>query len=243
MKKGQTLVPRSEPPKAYVKGYTEFYKLKFKVTPDVLIPRPETELIVDEILNCIKYYVESIGGKAEDIVVMDIGTGSGCIAVSVAKNAPPGVKIFGVDISEEALKLAEQNAKLNGVKNRVIFLQSNLLDFIKTTSPIIPNTKYLILVSNLPYIPTRRLMYIDPMVVDFEPKVALDGGYDGFELFRKMFAQIKEKNLYPKYLIFEIDEEQGEIALQEAKRYFPNAASEVKKDLYKVDRMLIINFN
>ncbi len=252
MKKGQTLkgeLDKQNPPKQYAQGWTEFYKLKFKVTPDVLIPRPESELLVDEVLSIINHQLTINNLKTDQVVVFDVGTGSGCIAVSVAKNAPDEVKVFGLDVSDKALKVAEQNARLNRVLNQVILFQSNLLDFIKPNSSSIFNSKflpekkgYIILVANLPYIPTARLMYIDPMVVDFEPKVALDGGYDGFELYRKLFAQIREKDINLNVLICEIDEEQGQIALQEAKRYFPEAKAEVKKDFYKADRILTVKF-
>ncbi len=223
-------------PDQYIKGWVEFYKLKFKVTPDVLIPRPETELLVDEVSSCIKYYVSSIKGK--DILVLDIGTGAGNIAISVAKNTSD-VKITATDVSTSALKVSKQNAKLHGVSKRIEFIQSNLLQ-----KPIIQNTKYkiLILVTNLPYIPTERIVYLDPSVKDFEPHLALDGGRDGFELYRKLFAQIVEKNLNPDLIICEIDHTQGEVATREAQKYFPEAKVEVKKDLAHKQRILIIKF-
>lgn len=222
MKKGQTLRPKSEPPKAYTKGWMEFYKLKFKVTPDVLIPRPETELLVDEII------------KINPQTLVDIGTGSGCIAISTAVNLP-NLKVLALDISEDALKVAEANAKFHKVSKKVMFLKSDLLGNLSKAPDV--------MVANLPYIPTRRLLYIDPMVADFEPKIALDGGYDGFFLYRKLFSQIQQKGTYPKVLIAEIDEEQAEIALQEVRRTFPKAKAKVKKDLYKADRILIIKFS
>jgi release factor glutamine methyltransferase len=100
-----------------------------------------------------------------------------------------------------------------------------------------------IIVTNLPYIPTSRLMFIDPMVTEWEPRIALDGGKDGFELYRTLFAQMNEYKFYPKLFIAEIDEIHGETAKLEAKRYFPNAKSiEVIKDLTKKDRILRIIF-
>jgi release factor glutamine methyltransferase len=228
MKKGTTLRSNIDKiygggPKQYQQGWTEFYKLKFKLTPDVLIPRPETELLVDEVL------------KLKPNSVVDVGTGSGCIAISIAKNSQ--IKVIAVDISEKALKVAEQNAKFQKVEDQIIFLQSDLLSFLNNLS------KFDVIVANLPYIPTARLMHIDPLVSQFEPTQALDGGVDGFEVYRKLFSQMREKNITPKVLVAEIDEEQGEVALAEARKYFPQAQVEIKKDLAKKDRFLRVDFN
>src|SRR5262249_51146484 len=117
---------------------------------------------------------------------------------------------------------------------KIFFVENNLLTNFKQSPDIIT--------ANLPYIPTARLMHIDPMVRDFEPKLALDGGYDGFELYRKMFQQMKAQQIKPKLFIGEIDSEQRDIALVEAKRYFPTAQAQVKQDLAKKDRFLVITF-
>lgn len=225
-------------PKAYQQGFIEFYKLRFKVTPDVLIPRPETELLVDEVLKSIKYYVSSIKGK--DILVLDVGTGSGNIAISVAKNTPRA-KIIATDVSEKALEVAKQNAKLHGVENKIIFLQSNLLDKCHYDRPsyhsdIRPD----VIVTNLPYIPSQRIPYLDSSVKDFESHIALDGGSDGFDLYRKLFQQIVDKKLNPKLVVGEIDYTHGELAANEAQKYFPDAKVEIKTDLAHKQRILLI---
>lgn len=214
-------------PKQYVQGWVEFYKLKFKVTPDVLIPRPETELLVDEVLKSITQLP----------TILDLGTGAGNIAISIAKNAPD-VKIIATDISSKALKVAQENAKLHGVENQIRFIQSNLLSNCNL-SPI-PCT--LIIVTNLPYIPKARIPYLDSSVKDFEPHVALDGGKDGFELYRKLFRQINDKGWKPKLIIGEIDYTHGELALHEAQKCFPQAQVEVRKDLAHLQRILKITF-
>ncbi len=254
MKKGTTLkeeIKRVQgiPPKQYQQGWTEFYKLKFYLTPDVLIPRPETELLVDAVLRlqgsdpgCTRaQYTPLYYPKSPTLsTILDMGTGSGCIAISIAKNSPKS-KILALDISPAALKVAEKNAKFHRVEDQIIFTESDLLSIFNVHPGgvhAIPD----IIVANLPYIPTARLMLIDPMVADFEPKLALDGGRDGFELFRRMFKQMVEKSFFPKYLIAEIDETQGEVALAEVRQYFPNARAEIKKDLAKKDRILIIHF-
>lgn len=214
----------SSKPSQYIKGRVEFYKLKFKVTPDTLIPRPETELLVDEVLNYCSLYPETYN------LILDLGTGSGNIAISIAKNSR--AKIFATDISSKALKVAGQNAKLHGVEKRIFFLKSDLLSNIKSPPDII--------VTNLPYIPSGRIPYLDPSVSDFEPLIALDGGEDGFELYRKLFKQIKEKNLIPKLIVGEIDYTHGELAVNEALKYFPEAQVEVKTDLAQKQRILKI---
>src|SRR3989344_9001871 len=112
-------------PHAYIKGYVEFYKLKFKVTSGVLIPRPETELLVDEVLRFLSQ-LPTTDYQLQTPTILDLGTGAGNIAISIAKNAPE-VKIIATDISEKALKVAKQNAKLHGVEDKITFVKSDLL--------------------------------------------------------------------------------------------------------------------
>ncbi len=230
----------SSQPKQYQQGWTEFYKLKFKVTSDVLIPRPETELLVDEVIRYISDH--------PTVTILDLGTGSGCIAISLAKNLP--VHLIATDISLKALKVAKQNAKLHGVSNQIQFIQSNLLSTFLSQNSVRPHTKMKninVIVANLPYIPSARIPYLDPSVKDFEPKVALDGGEDGFELYRKLFKQIRKfegapLGWKPKLIVCEIDYTHGELAVYEALKYFPDAEVEVKTDLSYRQRILIIKF-
>ncbi len=232
MKKGQIL--KVEKPKQYQLGWTEFYKLKFHLTPDVLIPRPETELLVDEIIKLVHSSSVLTNHKpTNQLTIMDIGTGSGDIAISIAKNLPE-VRILATDISPAALEVAKKNAKFHKVDDRLFFETRDLLEGMQKAPDII--------VTNLPYIPTARLMHIDPMVTQWEPKVALDGGIDGFEIYRKLFTQIAQNNLYPKYLIGEIDYTQADFVHEEAKRLFPKAAVEVKNDLAGKQRYFVIKF-
>ncbi len=233
-------------PPQYLRGWVEFYKLKFKVTPDVLIPRPETELLIDEV-------IQFAGSMESSPTVLDIGTGSGCIAISIAKNLPKA-RVFAVDISEPALDVARENTKKNRAEGKIFFLKSDLLSVIPTnvegsqTSEPEENGRILkakfivpdIMVANLPYIPSSRIFYLDPSVKDFEPRLALDGGSDGFNLYRRLFKEMKEKNLIPKLFIGEIDEAQDKIAVSEARKYFSSANIEIKNDLAKKPRILII---
>ncbi len=239
---------REDIPDAYLKGWIEFYKLKFKVTSDVLIPRPETELLVDEVLSSLR----GASATKQSFRILDIGTGSGNIAISIAKNSK-NARIFAIDISEEALNVAKLNARFHHVEDKIFFLKSDLLSVIpanagiqKTKSPWIPDQvrddKIHIIITNLPYIPTSRMPLLDPSVKDFEPRLALDGGPDGFDLYRRLFIQMLEKKLFPKLFIGEIDDSQGDIALQEAKKYFPKAKAEIKLDLAHKQRILIIKY-
>lgn len=212
----------SSRPSQYLQGWVEFYKLKFKITPDVLIPRPETELLVDEVLKFAKDKI---------LTVLDLGTGSGNIAISIAKNNKK-IKVFATEISEKALDSAKENAKKHKVDKRIFFIESDLLSNVMAAPDII--------VTNLPYIPTERIPYLDSSVKDFEPHIALDGGEDGFELYRKLFKQMKEKNLIPQLFAGEIDYTHGQLALNEALKYFPDAEVEVKTDLAFKQRILII---
>lgn len=212
----------SSKPSQYIKGWVEFYKLKFRVTPDVLIPRPETELLVDEVLKF---------AKDKTLTVLDLGTGSGNIAVSLAVNNK-NLIIIASEVSKKALKIAGQNAKLHGVLDRIEFIESNLLASITLQPDII--------VTNLPYIPSERISYLDSSVKDFEPHIALDGGEDGFDLYRKLFARIKKLNWKPKLIIGEIDYIHGELAVLEAQKYFPDYQVEVRLDLAHKQRILII---
>lgn len=223
----------SQKPSQYSKGWVEFYKLKFKVNPDVLIPRPETELLVDEILQL---------AEKQSLTILDIGTGSGNIAISLACNLEGcNVNVIATDISGKALNVAKQNAAFHKVDDRIIFVESNLLSNIEDMPDII--------VANLPYIPTDRIPTLDSSVKDFEPHLALDGGKDGFELYRKLFQEIKDKRSLPaeagknwklKLIICEIDDTHEAIALREGKKYFPKSKIEIKKDLAKRVRILKI---
>lgn len=231
-------------PIQYQKGYVEFYKLKFKVTPDVLIPRPETELLVDEVLNYVSQ-LQPVTCNLSPLVILDLGTGAGNIAISIAKNAnvhPGGVNtnIIATDISPKALKVAKHNAKLHGVTDQIKFIQSNLLSGLNCN--LLPVPCNLVIVTNLPYIPSARIPYLDSSVKDFEPYIALDGGEDGFELYRKLFQQIRDLGWKPKLIVGEIDYTHGELAVNEAQNYFPDAEIKVKKDLTRKQRILLISF-
>lgn len=162
-------------PLQYILGKTEFMGLEFEVNPDVLIPRPETEILVEsviKILNQPEY-------RSRRLDVLDVGTGSGCIAISLAK-LYPGINITATDISEPALRVSRRNAFLNGVVDKIRFMQSDLFASRKLVSG-----GYDVIVANPPYIAGDEIDGLQPEI-SFEPDIALNGGEDGLDFYRKI---------------------------------------------------------
>lgn len=212
-------------PLNYVLGYSYFYGYKMLVNEDVLIPRFETEELVGLVLSKYDEYF-----KNQKVVVGDVGTGSGAIAIALKKEEP-NLNIYASDISSKALEVAKKNAINNDAD--IKFMQGSMLD------PYIENNiKLDILVSNPPYIKQNEVL--DPSVKDYEPHVALFGGEDGLKFYRIIFenaAKIMKEN---GMLFFEIGYDQKESLSSLASSYFKNAHIEVFKDINKKDRMLSI---
>lgn len=164
-------------PIQYILNKTEFMGLKFKVTPDVLIPRPETEILVEEVIK----YSRSVLDRAQSVRILDLGTGSGCIAVSLAKFLP-GLEITAVDISSSALKVAKSNARLNNVTDKINFIKSDLF-----SHQAILRQQYDIIVSNPPYISFCQMHRLQSEVKN-EPWLALYGGIDGLDFYRRIIS-------------------------------------------------------
>lgn len=223
-------------PIAYIIGYKYFYGLKFKVNAHTLIPRPETELLVDEVLNSSPFIK---GGKGDFLI--DIGAGSGCIPIAVAKNIKKSVKIFATDISMQALNVAKKNSRINKVEKKIKFFKGNLfMPFIK----MLRNTphQHIIITANLPYLPSPVYNRAIPDVKLYEPKSALNGGKDGLKYYRALFKQIKkiQTRLCNFYIICEIDPSQKNSITVFAKKHFPDSKIKIKKDLSGLDRLFII---
>ncbi len=175
-------------PVAYLVGHREFYSLKFVVSEHVLIPRPETEHVVVEAIECSKHFQAPIR-------IADVGTGSGCIAVALAKHLPNS-RITAFEISPEALNLALQNAKLHGVSNQIEFCESDLFASF-------PEGQFEIIASNPPYVGTREVETLDANVRKFEPEIALFSGPKGTELIERLLAESVERLVVGGYLVFE----------------------------------------
>lgn len=203
-------------PLQYIVGETEFMGLKFKVNSSVLIPRQDTETLVEEALKVIK----------PGMKVLDLCTGSGCIIVSILHNVR-GVEGYAIDISKQALNVAKENARANEVS--VLFERSDLFDNVTGTFDVI--------VSNPPYIPTDEITKLMPEVRIFEPMEALDGKEDGLYFYRKLIAE-SGKYLNPQgRLLFEIGYDQGE-AVSELMREAGFSEVRVIKDLAHNDRVV-----
>jgi release factor glutamine methyltransferase len=193
-------------PIQYITGETEFYGLPFRVTPAVLIPRPETEHLVEEVLKrAIQLRVPQVplgtweadalsspGTRPPTIRILDIGTGSGCIAVALARHLPLA-SITAIDLSPDALAVARENAALNGVADRIRFLPGDLL------APV-ANESFDIVVSNPPYVPTADRSSLSIEVRDHEPALALFAGDDGLDLYRRI-APAADRVLAPGGLL------------------------------------------
>ena len=179
-------------PIPYIVGFKDFFGLKFLVDQNVLIPRPETETLVEKLLT----YCSKQENKA--LTVIDIGTGSGCIAITLAvKN--PNLNIIASDISPKALEIASKNAKLHRVENKISFVQSNLLEKI--------DEKVDVIAANLPYIPTANWEKLPKEIKNFEPKIALDSGENSMPIYKKLFGQAKSKLNKTGRIFYEIDGE------------------------------------
>ena len=176
-------------PVAYLIGKKDFYMLSLRVSPAVLIPRPETELVVDEFLDSAK-------GLSEPKVA-DIGTGSGCIALACAKGHPTA-KVWATDVSEDALAVARANAQTAKLDDRVEFRGGSLLEPIQDIAP------FDFILSNPPYIPSPTIATLERDVRDFEPKLALDGGLDGLDILRQLTRQAADALRSGGVLVMEI---------------------------------------
>jgi release factor glutamine methyltransferase len=213
-------------PYQYITGIEEFYGREFSVSPAVLIPRPETELLVDQVLHnrSTRWSTE------EQISGVDVGTGSGAISVTLALECA-SLAMTAVDISREALRVAQANA--TKLQANVQFLHSDLL-----TALIEKKQKVDIIVSNPPYIPKEQKAELDRNVVDFEPHLALFATEDGLFFYREIIKQAVIV-LNPKgMLAFEVGLGQADQVVDLIKQHFPQAECQVKKDLQGIQRMV-----
>jgi release factor glutamine methyltransferase len=211
-------------PLPYVLGRWAFYRYEFEVTPDVLLPRPETEHLVEAGLAWACEQAQEGAGLS----VADVGTGSGVIAVSLAL-ALPGAAVYGLDVSPAALAVAGRNAARLGAAN-LRLAQGDLLDALPPA--IVPD----LVAANLPYIPSAELE--DLAVARSEPRLALDGGPDGLALIRRLVAQCVARAARRFCLLLEIAAGQGDAASQICRAHFPEARVDVINDYAGHDRVV-----
>lgn len=206
-------------PLAYLLGKREFMSLEFKVTPAVLIPRPETELLVETVLE--------LASRDQPVSICDVGTGSGAIAVSLAYYLPRA-QVTAIDISPPALEIARYNAEQHGVKVR--FLEGDLL------APVAAGEQFDFICANLPYISEEEYTRLDPEVRSYEPRLALWGAGDGLELYRRLVPQAWQHLAYGGYLLMEIGCTPAEAAVA---LFSSPWLVQVKKDWAGRDRLII----
>jgi release factor glutamine methyltransferase len=209
-------------PAAYIVGRREFYGLDLDTTPAALIPRPETELLVEE----------AIARARERPLIVDVGTGSGAIAVALAVHLPQAA-VLAIDVSREALALAARNARRHGVENRISFLQTDLLAPLAQPADII--------VANLPYVTSAEWEALPPEIREHEPRAALDGGPDGLREIERLLGQAPSRVRAGGSLLVELGSPQAAPALALARRFFPHALARILPDAAGLDRLLAID--
>jgi len=236
-------------PIAHIVGHKEFYGYDFCVNENVLVPRPETELIVEEVLREVAELQDSkttrqLDNQTNGIILIDVGTGSGCIPITIAneltkENKPTNnLQIFAIDISKKALFIAKKNANLYKLDDKIKFFEGNLLE------PILPifdqeNGKKYIITANLPYLTPEQVE--NSPTIRQEPVLALVAGKDGLQYYRELFEQIRSIKTDVKYVILcEIDASQAESITQLIKEKLGNFKIEINKDLAGLERLVVI---
>ena len=213
-------------PLAYIVGKREFWSLTFEVTPDVLIPRPETEILVAEALQLLA----GADRPAWCGRILEIGTGSGAVSVALAKELPSAL-LVATELSEKALAVARKNALVHGVQDRIQFLQGDLFDPLEEGSP------FELVLFNPPYIPRDHFASLASEVRDYEPRVALDGGKDGLAFFRRALPRVG-KFLHPEgWFLAEIGEGQDQEVRRMAEKIFDLDSFDFIPDLAGIKRV------
>jgi release factor glutamine methyltransferase len=224
-------------PVAYLVGHREFFSLDFRVTKDVLIPRPDTETLVIEIIEAVKQLTTTRkeSGDESPIRVIDLCTGSGCVAVTVAKRcqmAKLNVQITASDISPAALAIAAENATKHGVQDRISFVEGDLF------AAVAPDSRFEIIASNPPYIPSAEIDTLDPEVAKHEPRLALDGGPSGFDVIDRLIATAPGYASPDALFLMELSPEQADTASQKLTAAGKYTDITVRKDLAARPRVM-----
>ena len=211
-------------PVAYLTGEREFFGLRFSVREGVLIPRPESELVVELALAR-----QAAGERA--IVGADLGTGSGCLGIAIAVRAA-SARIDAVDISQTAVQVAGSNAAQLGVSDRVTVIRGSWGQPLEGRGP------YSLIVSNPPYVTSAELMTLEPGVRDFEPKLALDAGRDGLVPYRELLLELPKLAAADATVLLEVDPRRSGAVAKLASESWPSAALKLHRDLSGRERVL-----
>ena len=221
---------RKREPLAYILGHKEFYGVNLLVNSDVLIPRPETELIVEHTL-----FMGLMGMETAELTIADVGTGTGAIAINLALHLP-SAKIYTIDCYDPVLDVSSYNIRSHNVADRITLLKGDLLDPLPEPVDLI--------VANLPYVPTERIPRLQPEI-QWEPTEALDGGADGLDLIRRLLEQAANTS-DPRLnnngiIILELDPEQIPEIRNITNKLFPSAQISVELDLAQNERIFVVN--
>ena len=221
---------RKREPLAYILGRKEFYGVNLLVNSDVLIPRPETELIVEHTL-----FMGLMGMETAELTIADVGTGTGAIAINLALHLP-SAKIYAIDYYDPVLDVSSYNIRSHNVADRITLLKGDLLDPLPEPVDLI--------VANLPYVPTERIPRLEPEI-QWEPTEALDGGADGLDLIRRLLEQASDPS-DPRLnnngiIILELDPEQIPEIRNITNKLFPSAQISVELDLAQNERIFVVN--
>ena len=213
-------------PNQYITGLQEFWSLPLRVSPDVLIPRPETEVLVEAVLEFLD--------KADpNVDILDLGTGSGAIAIALARELPAG-KIVATDLSMAALRLAQENAKLHHVDERILFVRGDMFAAIPGASQ-----KFKVVVTNPPYVSHAAMFQLPREIRNFEPHHALEGGPDGLAAIRHIIAEVHTVLSQAGALFMEMGADQTESVsalVLESQEY---QSFHIRKDYSGIDRVLV----
>ncbi len=220
-------------PSAYIVKHKEFYGIGFYVDSRVLIPRPETELLVDAALEFAKGDNFSLSVQPRPILIADVGTGCGAIAISIALNLPQS-KVYATDISSSALEVARLNCQNHRVTEQVVLLHGNLLEPVPEPVDVI--------VANLPYIRSSELPNLSPEIVKYEPRIAIDGGSSGLELVQQLLGQVVGKVNRRGCLLLEIGQDQEKEVVSLILRCFKIVQFEFVPDLSGINRVVKVIF-
>jgi len=239
-------------PIAYIIGRKEFYNLKFLVNKHTIIPRPETELMVEEVLDQLSTsnYQLSINKK---LLLIDVGAGTGCIPISILNDLRFKIydlnmfNCYAIDTSKQAINIARKNARLHQVANKIKFLRGNLIEPIMKKYSNVPMSKYscVIITANLPYL-APKIYQENYSQLKFEPRSALVAPQTGLALYKQLLIQIKSliaHYSFPITIYFELLPSQIPQTKKIIKQNFPNSYIQIKKDLAGLDRLVIINSN
>jgi release factor glutamine methyltransferase len=217
-------------PLAYILNYREFYGVNLLVNPDVLIPRPETETMVEHAL-----FMALMGMESRELVIADIGTGTGAIAINLAIHLP-AARIYATDAYDATLDVAAYNIRMHNVTDRITLLKGDLLEPLPEPVDVIA--------ANLPYLPTDRIPTLQPEV-QWEPIAALDGGPGGIDLIGRLLKQAAAGDRIKPHgvILLELDPEQIPEARLLATNGFPDAEITVEPDLAGLDRLLVVSLS